>query len=59
MKIAKLHNNILVCTLKIIKNATSLVHPSTGLSGSQLTTHKSVRINDPKGKEKCYNTEMK
>jgi hypothetical protein len=28
MKIAKLHNNILVCILEIIKNATSLVHPS-------------------------------
>jgi hypothetical protein len=42
-----------------MRDATSLTPPSTGLSGSQFSTQKSAGINDPKGPEKYYNTEMK
>jgi hypothetical protein len=41
-------------------SATSLTPPSTGLSGTQFSTIKSVGINDPdpEGPEKYNNTEV-
>jgi hypothetical protein len=37
-------------------SATSLMPPSTGLSGTQFSTLNSAGINDPEGPEKYNNT---
>jgi hypothetical protein len=41
------------------KSAIFLTSPSTVLSGTQFSTLKNVRIDDPEGPEKYNNTEMR